>query len=37
MKLDESVYLRHILDAIIKIEQYLQGQEENTFSENSLV
>jgi uncharacterized protein with HEPN domain len=29
MKRDESVYLRHILDAIIKAEEYLQGLDEN--------
>jgi uncharacterized protein with HEPN domain len=37
IKRDESVYLRHILDAIIKTEQYLQGQDESSFNGNSLV
>jgi uncharacterized protein with HEPN domain len=37
MKRDESVYLRHILDAIIKAGEYLQGLNENSFSGNSLV
>lgn len=37
MMRDESVYLRHILDAIIKTEQYLQGHDENSFNANSLV
>jgi uncharacterized protein with HEPN domain len=37
MKRDESVYLRHILDAIIKAEEYLQGLDENSFNGNSLV
>jgi uncharacterized protein with HEPN domain len=29
MKRDESVYLRHILDAIARIEYYLEGIEQN--------
>jgi uncharacterized protein with HEPN domain len=37
MMRDESVYLRHILDAIIKTEEYLQGHDENSFNANSLV
>lgn len=37
MKRDESVYLRHILDAIAKIESYLQGVTEAAFSEQSLI
>lgn len=37
MKRDESLYLRHILDAIIKAEEYLQGHDENSFNRNSLV
>lgn len=36
MKRDESVYLRHILDAIIKVEEYLKDQDEISFSGNSL-
>jgi uncharacterized protein with HEPN domain len=37
MKLDESVYLRHILDAIVKAEEYLQGLDEAAFYRSSLV
>jgi uncharacterized protein with HEPN domain len=37
MKHDESFYLRHILDAIAKAGEYLQGLDEATFSRNSLV
>ena len=37
MKRDESVYLQHILDAIAKIEEYLQGLDEETFYEQTLV
>jgi uncharacterized protein with HEPN domain len=37
MKRDESVYLRHILDAITKAEEYLQGLDESGFNGNSLV
>lgn len=37
MKHDESVYLKHILDAIAKIEEYLQGVSEDTFQDTSLV
>jgi uncharacterized protein with HEPN domain len=37
MKRDESVYLQHILDAIAKIDSYLQGVTEETFSQRSLV
>jgi uncharacterized protein with HEPN domain len=33
MKRDESVYLQHILDAIAKIDSYLQGVTEETFSQ----
>lgn len=33
MKRDESVYLRHILDAIIKTEEYLQGLDEIPLTE----
>jgi uncharacterized protein with HEPN domain len=28
MKRDDSVYLRHMLDAIAKVERYLQGRDE---------
>jgi uncharacterized protein with HEPN domain len=37
MKRDESVYLRHILDAIAKIDSYLQGVNEADFHLHSLV
>jgi uncharacterized protein with HEPN domain len=37
MKRDESFYLHHILDAIGKAEEYLQGLEEATFSRSTLV
>lgn len=37
MKRDDSVYLRHILDAIAKIETYLQGVDEQTFLNQSLL
>lgn len=37
MKRDESFYLHHILDAIRKAEEYLQGLDEAAFSLNTLV
>ena len=37
MKRDESFYLHHILDAIGKAEEYLQGLDELAFSRNTLV
>lgn len=37
MKRDESIYLRHILDAIAKIETYLENLDEKAFHENTLV
>ena len=37
MKLDESVYIQHILDAITRIEEYLQGIDEDTFRQNHLI
>lgn len=37
MKRDESVYLRHVLDAIIKIEEYIKSIDEVAFNENTLV
>jgi uncharacterized protein with HEPN domain len=37
MKRDESFYLHHILDAIGKAEEYLQGLDEAAFSRNTLV
>jgi uncharacterized protein with HEPN domain len=37
MKRDDSVYLHHILDAILKIESYLKNVDEAAFFANSLV
>jgi uncharacterized protein with HEPN domain len=37
MKLDESVYLQHILDAIAKVETYLEGIDESAFNQNTLI
>ena len=37
MKRDESVYLQHVLDAIEKVETYLQGVDEATFLEQSMI
>jgi uncharacterized protein with HEPN domain len=37
MPRDNSVYLKHILDAISKIETYLDGVDRQTFSERSLI
>jgi uncharacterized protein with HEPN domain len=37
MKRDDSIYLRHVLDAITRIEQYVQGLSEEAFSLNTLV
>ncbi len=37
MKPDESVYLRHILDAIVKAETYLHGQDEAAFKQDTLI
>ena len=37
MKRDDSVYLRHILDAITKADGYLQGVDETAFQQNSLI
>ena len=37
MKRDETVYLQHILDAIGKIEEYLEGSTENAFYKNTLI
>ena len=36
MKTDDSVYLKHILDAIEKIEVYLKEIDEETFEQNIL-
>lgn len=37
MKRDDTVYLKHILDAITRIEIYLQGVNETAFMNNYLV
>jgi uncharacterized protein with HEPN domain len=37
MKRDESVYLRHILDAIHRIEQYVQGISYEAFTQQVLI
>jgi uncharacterized protein with HEPN domain len=36
MKRDDTVYLRHILDAIGLIEEYTKGMSENEFLANSM-
>jgi uncharacterized protein with HEPN domain len=37
MKRDELVYLRHVLDAVGRIEQYTGGVDEHAFCESSLI
>ncbi len=37
MKRDDSVYLHHIMDAMLRIEVYVQGIDEDTFYERFLV
>lgn len=37
MKKDETVYLRHILDSIAKIESYLQGVTEERFQQEGMM
>ncbi len=37
MRRDESFYLHHILDAIVRSEEYLQGLDEAAFARNTLV
>ena len=37
MRTDQSAYLNHILDAIKKIEKYIQGIDEEAFKKNDLV
>ena len=37
MRRDESVYLRHILDALSRIDSYLQDVTEETFMQQSLI
>lgn len=34
---DDTVYLRHILDAIARIEEYQMGVDETTFKQSSLI
>lgn len=36
MKRDDTVYLRHIVDAIELIEEYTRGMSENEFLSNSM-
>ncbi|HEY4759775.1 MAG TPA: DUF86 domain-containing protein [Thermoguttaceae bacterium] len=37
MKHDETVYLRHIIDAINRVQTYLQGVTETAFKQTSLL
>ena len=37
MKSDEAVYLQPILDAVARVEVYLQGVDEVTFKQNTLI
>jgi len=37
MRTDKSAFLNHILDAIKKIEKYIQGVDEEAFKKNDLV
>jgi uncharacterized protein with HEPN domain len=37
MKRDELVYLRHVLDAVERIEQYTDGVDERAFCDNTLI
>jgi uncharacterized protein with HEPN domain len=37
MKRDETVYLQHVLDAIAKVEEYLEGVDEETFNQRTLI
>ncbi|HAJ38790.1 MAG TPA: hypothetical protein DCL15_24245 [Chloroflexi bacterium] len=37
MKHDDTLFLRHILDAIAKVERYLSNVDESMFYENSLL
>jgi len=37
MERDDSIYLRHILDAISRIEEYLHGIDEEAFQDQYLV
>ncbi len=37
MQRDDSVYMRHILDAVNRIEEYVRGIDEQAFLKNTLV
>ena len=37
MKPDQSAFLNHIMDAIKKIEKYIQGIDEESFKKNDLI
>jgi uncharacterized protein with HEPN domain len=37
MKRDESIYLRHMLDAIAQVQTYLRGVDETAFNQNRLI
>ena len=37
MRTDQSVFLHHILDAIAKIEKYINGIDEEAFKVNDLI
>lgn len=37
MKRDETVYLRHILDAVTRIEEYTCGVDEQAFRNRTLI
>ena len=37
MKQDDTLFLHHILDAVVRIEQYVQGLDRESFDENLLV
>ena len=34
---DDTIYLKHILDAIARIESYIQGVDERVFKQNPLI
>jgi len=37
MKKDDSIYLRHVLDAIVTVEEYLKGVSESKFKATKLL
>ena len=37
MKHDDSIYLRHILDAIVRIDLYLRDKDEAIFKQDTLL